>query len=259
MTETGPWVTGLQRSDRTVYAVAGATGVALGGILSAVVLTAIVGLGVSLAGLTLSTVHQFVVLLVAGALGLAAAAMIYVRTRGLALFDYVGFDVPSLRDLLWAFAGYVGALSLVFFAGVILTILQISPDTANQAAVAGGKNPTLLLWLVPLSFLVIAPGEELLFRGVVQGRLREAFRPRIAIPATAGLFAVIHYFSLTGGSGARFIAISILFFPSLVFGLAYERTRNLLVPILIHGAYNSTLVLLFYVVVQFSRQPVVPT
>jgi len=139
---------------------------------------------------------------------------------------------------------------------VVLTALQAQPETSNQAAELGLQNPELLLWLVPLSVLVIAPGEEFLFRGVVQGRLREAFPARIAIPLTAALFALVHYFSLTGGSGGRLIAIAILFLPSLVFGIAYERTQNLVVPILIHGSYNATLVLLLYVTItMFGEMP----
>ncbi len=37
------------------------------------------------------------------------------------------------------------------------------------------ENPDVLLLLIPASFLLIGPGEELLFRGVVQGRLRDYF------------------------------------------------------------------------------------
>jgi membrane protease YdiL (CAAX protease family) len=36
---------------------------------------------------------------------------------------------------------------------------------------------------------------------------------------------------------------------SLVLGAAYERTRNVVVPALLHGLYNATLLTLSYVAV----------
>lgn len=258
MSETDHWSTEVERSDSPGYAIAGAVGAAVGGIIGAFLVTSVVGLVIAIADVPVTTVQQFGILFVAGAVGLAGTAATYLTIRGLSIVSYVGSRIPSLTDLLWAGAGYVGALSLILAAGLLLTLLNLQPETTNRAAQAGMENPELLLWMVPLSFLVIAPAEELLFRGVVQGRLREAFRPGIAIPATAGLFAAVHYFSLTGGSGARFIAIAILFLPSLVFGYAYERTRNIVVPMLIHGAYNSTLILLVYVSMRLLEEAPMP-
>jgi hypothetical protein len=247
MTTVDPWQPATESGDRPLYAIGGAVGAAVAGILVSVFVVALVQVSMRLLGLSLPTVPRFGLLFLAGGLGLAGTAAGYLAYRGIQVSAYIGSRLPSWRDLLWALGGYIGALSLIFTAGMVLTLVQVQPETTNRAAQAGMENPELLLWLVPLSFLVIAPAEELLFRGVVQGRLREAFRPALAIPATAALFALVHYFSLTGGSGARFIAISILFLPSLVFGYTYERTRNLVVPILIHGAYNSTLIMLVYV------------
>jgi hypothetical protein len=110
----------------------------------------------------------------------------------------------------------------------------------------GFQNPEVLLLLVPASFLLIGPGEELLFRGVVQGRIREAFGPVPGIALASAIFAAIHYFALTGGAGGRLVTIGILFLPSVVFGAAYELTDNLVVPSLIHGAYNATLFTVLY-------------
>lgn len=258
MTGTDPWVTGTERGRQPKYAVAGAVGASVGGIFMAFVTTTLAGLSIAVGGASLPTVPRFGILFIAGALGLVLMAVGYPRVRGLSVQTYVGSRLPSGRDLLWAGAGYVGAMALIFTAGMVLTLIQVQPDTTNRAAQAGMENPELLLWMVPLSFLVIAPAEELLFRGIVQGRLREAFEPIVAIPTTAALFALVHYFSLTGGSGARFIAIAILFLPSLVFGYAYERTRNIVVPVLIHGAYNSTLILLVYISMQVLDEGAMP-
>ncbi|MFB6110633.1 MAG: lysostaphin resistance A-like protein [Halodesulfurarchaeum sp.] len=244
-----PWAPATDRGPHSGYALLTAIGAGVGGIAAAFLLTALVALllGGRWNGFPLAVTAG--TLFVTSAIGLAGSGMVALRVRGVSVRSYVPWRVPGLRDLLYAAGGYVAAVGLVFVAGVVLSVLEIQPETTNQAVQLGIGNPVLLLWLVPLSLLVIAPGEEFLFRGVVQGRLREAFPARIAIPATAALFALVHYFSLTGGSGGRLIAIAILFLPSLVFGVAYERTRNLVVPILIHGSYNATLVLLLYVTI----------
>lgn len=258
MSQSSAWKIPSERSKDPRYAILGAIGASVGGIVSAFVVTAIAGISLSIGGISLPTVQQFGVLFVAGAVGLGGTGIAYLSVRGLSVGSYVGSRIPSLKDLLWTAGGYLGALSLIFAAGVLLTVLQVEPDTTNRAAQAGMENPELLLWLVPISIFIIAPAEELLFRGVVQGRLREAFAAKYAIPFTAGLFASVHYFSLTGGSGARFIAIAILFLPSLVFGYVYERTRNLVVPILIHGFYNSTLIMLVYLSMRVLEENPMP-
>ncbi|WP_050047946.1 CPBP family intramembrane glutamic endopeptidase [Halanaeroarchaeum sulfurireducens] len=242
---TGPSrVDGAQ--DRPLYAVLEAILVAIGGMVGAIVASGVVYLGLTVTDAALPMVASFGLSFVAGAVGFVAVAVIYLRYRGLDPVQYVGVHWPTGRDLGWVVGGYVAALALVIASGIVLTALQVNPETTNRAAEAGLEQPALLLWLVPLSFLVIAPGEEFLFRGTIQSRLRETFSPTVAIPLTAALFAVLHFFSLTGGAGGRFVAISILFLPSLVFGVVYEYTDNLVVSTLLHGAYNSTLVLLVY-------------
>ncbi|MFW6003105.1 MAG: CPBP family intramembrane glutamic endopeptidase [Halanaeroarchaeum sp.] len=239
-----------QKQDSPLYALLGALLVAVGGIAGAFAASAVVFLGISLFAVPLSPVSSFGLSFLAGAIGFVAVAVLYIRYRGRDPIQYIGFRVPSLRDLKWIVGGYLGAIALVVASGIALTVLQVDPETTNRAAEAGLERPELLLWLVPLSFLVIAPGEELLFRGAVQSRLREAFSPAVAITVTAAVFAILHFFSLTGGAGGRFIAISILFLPSLVFGAVYEYTGNIVAPMLVHGAYNSTLVLLVYITLQ---------
>ncbi|MFB6134131.1 MAG: lysostaphin resistance A-like protein [Halanaeroarchaeum sp.] len=240
------------KDESPLYAVLGAVLVAVGGIAGAFLVTGAVVFALQAIGITLSTVPTFALTFLTGSIGFVGAATLYLRSRGRTPVDYVGIEWPSLADFGWVVGGYVAALALVMASGLVLTLFQVDPNTTNQAAKAGMENPVLLLWLVPLSFLVIAPGEEYLFRGTVQARLREAFPAWIAIPLTAAIFAVLHFFSLTGGAGGRFIAIGVLFMPSLVFGAIYEKTGNLVTSTLIHGAYNATLVLLLYISLTFT-------
>lgn len=254
MAAPDPWVPRTDRAVHRGYALLGATLVAVSGILVAFLVGGALVAGLWVTGGEPALTPLVGSVFVATAVGFVGTGAAYLRLRGRSIRTFVPLDLPGLRDVAWAAGGYVAALGLVFVAGILLTAFQAQPETTNQAAELGMENPVFLLWLVPLSLFVIAPAEEFLFRGVVQGRLREAFDAPVAIFLAAALFALIHFTSLTGAAGARLVAIAVLFFPSLVFGVAYERTKNLLVPILIHGSYNATLVLLVYVTIEFAGE-----
>jgi len=120
----------------------------------------------------------------------------------------------------------------------------------HQLQDLGASNPEIFILLIPLSFLLIGPGEELLFRGVVQGRLRQTFGAGAAIGLAAVTFAAMHLMALSGPLAARLTAVTVLALPSLVFGLAYERSGNVAVPAVIHGTYNAVLLAASYHAVQ---------
>lgn len=224
------------------------------GIVASVITTGLAVVPALQLGLPSTSPFTFALTIIGAGLGFTATVAAYLAYRDAGI-DYIGHRVPSLSDLGWVFGGYVAVIGSVMVIGVLLQLVGSSPDTTNQAAAQGMENPELFLWFIPLSLFVVGPAEELLFRGVVQGRLRESFGPWVAVPVAAGLFALIHFFALTGGAADRFIAIGILFVPSLVFGVAYERTGNIVVPTLIHGTYNATLGALLYVAMRFGAQP----
>jgi len=170
----------------------------------------------------------------------------------------IGVSVPSFREVGIVVLGYASAMGgLVVVATVITTLVSIfGIETAtNQAAEVGMENPDVLLLLIPASFLLIGPGEELLFRGVVQGRIRDYFGPISGVAIASVIFAGIHYPALSGGSvTGKLVAVSALLIPSLILGATYEYTDNIVVPSLIHGAYNATLFTGLYVTVKFSGE-----
>jgi membrane protease YdiL (CAAX protease family) len=183
-------------------------------------------------------------------------ALAYLRLRGRSIAS-VGLRLPSVRDLLFVVGGYAAALVAAISGAVIISVTG-APAGENQVSEFASADPSVLLWLVPASFLLIGPGEELLFRGIVQGRLREAFDRVPGVVLASALFAAIHYAALTGGAGGRLVTISILFFPALVFGGVYELSDNLVVPALVHGAYNATLFALAYAAIRLSESGAVP-
>lgn len=224
---------------------------AVTGLVAALAITLGISLLIALAGYSMTPVLRFL-LFVPGFVMFVVVGLGYLRYRDLSL-SFVGIEVPSFRDLIWTAVGYVSAFAVVIISALVLTAIDVEPDATNSSAEFGMNNPELLLWMIPLMLFVVAPAEEFLFRGIIQSRLRETFIPAVAIVIAAIVFATLHFFALTGGTGGKLIAISILFFPSLVFGIVYEKTGNLVTNIIVHGVYNSTIVVLLYISLRFSE------
>jgi membrane protease YdiL (CAAX protease family) len=178
-------------------------------------------------------------------------ALAYLRLRGRSIRS-LGVRLPSLREVLIVVGGYAAAFVAAVTGAVVVSVTG-APAGENQVAEFASADPAVLLWLVPASLLLIGPGEELLFRGIVQGRLRETFDAVPGVVLASALFAAIHYVALTGGAGGRLVTVTILFFPALVFGGVYELTDNLVVPSLVHGAYNATLFAFAYLAIRLSE------
>ncbi len=86
-------------------------------------------------------------------------------------------------------------------------------------------------------------GEELYFRGYVQGTLRKRHSARYAILVAASLFAVRHYMQmlLMLPKYPIFAAsawVLMGFLLGILLGLIYERTKSLWIPVVIHYVFN---------------------
>ncbi len=88
--------------------------------------------------------------------------------------------------------------------------------------------------------VVMAPVfEEIVFRGIIQkGLINKGMKPRTAILFSAFLFGLVH-FNPWQFAGALLLGI--------VLGWVYEKTRSLLMPILLHAFNNlgSTLIIVY--------------
>ncbi|AZH24375.1 CPBP family intramembrane glutamic endopeptidase [Haloplanus aerogenes] len=222
------------------------------GLGAGVVLVLGLSLSLTIAGFDPSPLTLLVVSLVSiQGLAFGGVALVYLRLRGRSIGS-VGLRVPSVRELLIAVGGYAAAFVAAITGAIIISVTG-APAGENQVSEFASADPSVLLWLVPASFLLIGPGEELLFRGIVQDRLRETFDRVPGVVLASALFAAVHYVALTGGAGGRLVTVTILFFPALVFGAVYEFTDNLVVPALVHGAYNATLFALAYLAIRLSE------
>ena len=153
--------------------------------------------------------------------------------------------VPSLRDVGYIVGGVVSILALAALVGQLLA--QFGVDVAqNQVVETGRQNPRYFLYMIPVTLLFVGPFEELVFRGAVQGTLRRAFRPMVAVGIASGLFGLVHLVALTGG-GSQLTYVAVAAVLGLILGYAYEKTANLVVPAVVHGLYNAVLFAVQYV------------
>ncbi|NLB28006.1 MAG: CPBP family intramembrane metalloprotease [Clostridiaceae bacterium] len=77
--------------------------------------------------------------------------------------------------------------------------------------------------------LLVPVGEELLFRGIVQGELRKAFPASVSVVGTTLLFALFHLDLIQG---------SYVLIAGFALTMAYHLTRNIAIPIAMHAIFN---------------------
>jgi len=86
-------------------------------------------------------------------------------------------------------------------------------------------------------------GEEIFYRGYLQGALRSRFRPLPSIGAASLLFAVRHYTQVLlawphVAWGSATLWVTATFIAGLAFGWLYERSRSLWPSIACHMVFN---------------------
>ncbi|OYR63706.1 CPBP family intramembrane metalloprotease domain-containing protein [Halorubrum sp. E3] len=242
-------------------AVGVAFGLGVAGILGLLAVTTVAGgiiFGVAtLTGRQPSLLVSFVVPFVAGqVLAFVGVSLGYLRWRGLSreeIVAYLGVRRPTVVELVLAVFGAVGMIALALVLSSLVLLFGTEP-AQNQGAQMTLDNPSIMPLMIAAMFLVVGPCEELLFRGVIQSRAREALSAAPAILLAAAVFAPAHVVSLSGGASAVLTSISILFVPSLIFGAVYEYTENLAVVALMHGLYNSLLLTIAYVAITYGPE-----
>lgn len=180
--------------------------------------------------------------------GFLGLALVYLRRRGYdwaRVKSYLGVRLPTLKELGIVVLGLVVIYVLLIVVSLFAEAFLPEPAEGAEGEIAEfDPSPALLVGLVAFMFLVVGPCEEILFRGIVQNRLRERLPAIPSILIASFVFAIVHIVALTGGDiAAMATTIFILFVPAIVFGVVYEYTGNLVVPSLLHGLYNTIVVI----------------
>jgi len=161
--------------------------------------------------------------------------------------SFLDVSTPSPRDLAVAVGGLVGLFGALYAISTAFRALGV-PTSQHSLAEAGAANPELYLALVPLSILVVGPGEELLYRNVVQKALYDVAPRSVAVVTASVIFATVHVpaYSTGGGPTALLATLLIVFVLSLGLGAIYAHTETVVVPALVHGSYNAVTFALAY-------------
>ena len=110
-------------------------------------------------------------------------------------------------------------------------------DEYAQVLVPGGVTLSRAAILVVCVGILVPIAEELLFRGVLYGWLRQRWRAVPCAVISAGLFALAH---------ANFRMALQIFITGLILAALYEYSRSVVAPMLTHMAVNTiSLVLIF--------------
>lgn len=127
--------------------------------------------------------------------------------------------------------------------------LPVEDDIAVGAVIA----------ILALTVFVAPVAEELFFRGVIQRYVAEASSTSIGVAVATVLFVPVHGLGILAtapNAPAAVAVVATLAAVSVVLGVAYARTDNLVVPIAIHAGYNA---LLPVVTVAIQEAPLVVT
>ncbi|MFO7527598.1 MAG: CPBP family intramembrane glutamic endopeptidase [Marinobacter sp.] len=180
-----------------------------------------------------------------------------ISTRAALVFQG-GIGVVGLLAI-WLFGipvqwGGLGGVEIVLYGslgaiGTYLTLILVTripglfPDNLERQMRGLHRFARSFSWMVLVALSVLAGvGEELLFRGAVQGWLIQHTGPWTAVIASSVLFGLVHYVSFT-----YFLVATGL---GLVLGVAYHLSASLGMVMLWHALYD---VLALYCLLRFPH------
>jgi hypothetical protein len=201
-------------------------------------LAAIQLLGFAIADLELSAGLIVAILVLQSVLVLGAIYLIAIGLRG-ATPEQLGLRAAPRR---W----YLRAVEVAFLT---LPLVWLVNATVQAFSGTPFRNPQIELiapdgfswsYLFGMTFVtgIVAPiAEEIAFRGVLYGWLRQRFGVPAGVAISALLFSVAH------GIPALIPALAV---QGMVLALLYERSGSLWPPIITHGTYNAATIILLY-------------
>ena len=163
------------------------------------------------------------------------------RYRPAAIRPYAPFTVKGLQQSLGGgLLTFLALMPLATGAGLIwerlLDTMGLPTDRQEIVdLILKSKSPALFGFLIALALVVAPVCEELVFRVGIFRFLRTRTPRWVAFGVSAGLFALLH---------GNWMSALPLFILGLVFAVSYERTGQMVVPMLAHSFFNLNTLLL---------------
>ena len=166
-------------------------------------------------------------------LALAAAMLLQRGATGKTAFglDWTGTARSAARGFYYYLASLPVLLTGAVLAEFVLVRLGLEPQLQDIAGIVAGAHVWWIRIYLILLAVVLAPVfEEVLFRGIALPWLARRTGMPAAVVLVSLVFAAMH--------GYLFQTIP-LFLIAAAFSLAYIRTGNLLVPVVMHAVFNG--------------------
>ena len=179
-------------------------------------------------------------LLVLGEVGMIIPLLLYMFIRRIGP-EFLGLDSRSaLNEFKLAVLILPSTVLTGVLAGMIVqTLIPIPPWFEKVFQVVSPSSFTDLFILSLVAILIIAPCEEVLFRGFIQRGLESSFGDMGGILLSATFFGAFHL------NPWQFLPALLL---GIILGYVFKkRGYRLWCPIALHAAYNTTLFILNYV------------
>ncbi|HVO14728.1 MAG TPA: type II CAAX endopeptidase family protein [Alphaproteobacteria bacterium] len=181
---------------------------------------------------------------VLGAVALEAVALFGAVHVAVLTRRHIGWRDFGLRpiDQRWAVGSALVGLGCVLLLALVVAGVQHllgRPVVSPQAGVIAPEGFSWwgLMLMLPLGGFAVPMAEELVFRGLFYRWLRVRWGVAPSAALSALLFGAVHG-QLEVGIGA--------FLVGIILALAYERSRSLWPPIIIHAMQNSVSIVLMF-------------
>lgn len=134
-------------------------------------------------------------------------------------------------------AGY-GILSAVLLYAVFWLggelLRGVIPASGDMIAAVYAVRTALPEWAICLLLVfIIAPAEEIFWRGLVQKRLVALTNPRFGLIAGALIYALVHLWAKNG------VLLPAAFICGIIWGWQYQRSGSLAGPIISHALWDA--------------------
>lgn len=161
--------------------------------------------------------------------------LFFLRQHGVGWREAFGFRGPKIRHPILLTIGFI-----IMFAVVLLlqwtsvsTLEKLGLSPESQSAVklvTDAKSLWTIIYLGVFAIVIAPVAEEFIFRGMLFPFVKQLGFPRLAWFGVSFLFAVIHL---------NLPTLMPLFVLALALTWLYDRTDNLLVPIVAHALFNA--------------------
>ena len=172
---------------------------------------------------------------------------IFLRWHHVGLRETFGFHKAKLSRVLLMTATMVIVIlpvALLLEAASIAVLEKFGWQIEDEAAVKLVMNAKILweqIYLGVLTIAIVPVAEEFIFRGVLFPFAKQLGFPKLAWFGVSALFALIHF------DAAIFMSLFVL---ALALTWLYEKTDNLLAPIVAHSLFNSA----GFIMILFNNQ-----